>query len=68
MGLFRENATTARLSSRGVEIIADKDTFRVGNEAPMVIVVPTSDRYVLFTVEGEDLYHYRLVHLEGTVN
>lgn len=52
---------------QGVQIIADKDTFRVGNEAPIMIVAPTSDRYVLFTVEGEDLYHYRLVHLEGTV-
>lgn len=52
---------------QGVQIIADKDTFRVGNEAPIMLVAPTADRYVLFTVEGEDLYHYRLVHLEGTV-
>lgn len=52
---------------QGVQIIADKDTFRVGNEAPIMLVAPTADRYVLFTVEGEDLHHYRLVHLEGTV-
>jgi hypothetical protein len=52
---------------QGVQIIADRDTFRVGNEAPIMLVAPTSDRYVLFTVEGEDLYHHRLVHLEGTV-
>jgi uncharacterized protein YfaS (alpha-2-macroglobulin family)/tetratricopeptide (TPR) repeat protein len=52
---------------QGVQIIADKDTFRVGNEAPIMLVAPTADRYVLFTVEGEDLYHHRLVHLEGTV-
>src|SRR5437762_3763620 len=32
-----------------------------------MLVAPTADRYVLFTVEGEDLYSYRLVHLEGTV-
>ncbi|HEX4342457.1 MAG TPA: alpha-2-macroglobulin family protein, partial [Verrucomicrobiae bacterium] len=51
----------------GVEIIADKDTFRVGQRAPVMLVAPTSDRYVLFTVEGEDLYDYQLVHLEGTV-
>ncbi|HEU0039511.1 MAG TPA: alpha-2-macroglobulin family protein, partial [Verrucomicrobiae bacterium] len=51
----------------GVQIIADKDTFRVGNEAPIMLVAPSADRYVLFTVEGEDLYSYRLVHLEGTV-
>ncbi len=51
----------------GVEIIADKDTFRVGQKAPVMLVAPTSDRYVLFSVEGEDLYSYQLVHLEGTV-
>jgi uncharacterized protein YfaS (alpha-2-macroglobulin family) len=52
---------------QGVQIIADKDTFRVGNEAPIMLVAPTADRYVLFTAEGDDLYHHRLVHLEGTV-
>src|SRR5206468_448612 len=52
---------------QGVQIIADKDTFRVGNEAPIMLVAPTADHYVLFTVEGEELYHHRLVHLEGTV-
>jgi len=51
----------------GVEIIADKDTFRAGSEAPVMIVANAPDRYVLFTVEGEDLYHHRLVHLTGTV-
>jgi len=51
----------------GVEIIADKDTFRVGGVAPVMLVAPTAGRYVLFTVEGEDLYHYQLVHLDGTV-
>ncbi|MCW5552656.1 MAG: alpha-2-macroglobulin [Verrucomicrobiae bacterium] len=51
----------------GVEIIADKDTFRAGSEAPVMLVANSPDRYVLFTVEGEELYHYRLVHLTGTV-
>jgi alpha-2-macroglobulin len=51
----------------GVEIIADKDTFRVGQKAPVMLVVPTNDRYVLFTVEGEELYSYQLVHVTGTV-
>ncbi|MBI3192410.1 MAG: alpha-2-macroglobulin, partial [Pedosphaera parvula] len=51
----------------GVEIIADKDTFRVGNEAPVMLVANSADRYVLFSIEGEDLYSYRLVHLTGTV-
>jgi len=61
--------STSELGYRhgGVEIIADKDTFHVGQRAPVMLVAPTSDRYVLFTVEGEDLYDYQLVHLDGTV-
>ena len=51
----------------GVEIIVDKDTFRAGGETPVMLVANAPDRYVLFTVEGEDLYHYRLVHITGTV-
>jgi len=63
------NNSTSELGYRtgGVEIIADKDTFRVGGVAPVMLVAPTAGRYVLFTVEGEDLYHYQLVHLDGTV-
>ncbi|HWN98419.1 MAG TPA: MG2 domain-containing protein, partial [Blastocatellia bacterium] len=51
----------------GLEIIVDKDTFRAGQKAPVMIVAPTNDRYVLFSVEGEDLYSYQLIHLDGTV-
>ena len=51
----------------GLEIIVDKDTFRAGQKAPVMLVAPTSDRYVLFSVEAEDLYSYQLVHLTGTV-
>src|SRR6266851_7406883 len=31
-----------------------------------MLSVPTNDRYVLFSVEGEDLYSYQLVHVTGT--
>ncbi|MCU0770401.1 MAG: MG2 domain-containing protein [Verrucomicrobia bacterium] len=51
----------------GVEIIADRDTFHVGSEAPVMLVANSADRYVLFTVEGENLHSYRLVHLTGPV-
>jgi alpha-2-macroglobulin len=63
-----QNATT-ELGYRhgGVEIIVDKDTFRAGQRAPVMLVAPTADRYILFSVEGEDLQSYQLVHLEGTV-
>lgn len=61
------NATT-ELGYRGsgVEIVVDKDTFRAGQTAPVMISVPASDRWVLFSVEGEDLFSYKLIHVEGT--
>ena len=63
------NTSTTELGYRhgGVEIIVDKDTFRVGQRAPVMLVADAADRYVLFSVEGEDLYSYQLVHLTGTV-
>jgi uncharacterized protein YfaS (alpha-2-macroglobulin family) len=61
------NATTELgYRSGGLEIVVDKDTFRAGQMAPVMISVPTSDRYVLFSVEGEDLFSYKLVHVAGT--
>ncbi len=49
----------------GLEIVVDKETFRVGQTAPVMINVPDSDRYVLFSVEADDLYSYKLVHVTG---
>ena len=63
----KNSTTELGYRTGGVEIIADKDTFRVGGTAPVMLVTPETDRYVLFTVEGQDLYHYQLVHLDGTV-
>ncbi len=51
----------------GLEIILDKDTFRAGQKAPVMLAVPTADRFVLFNVEGDDLYSTQLVHVTGTV-
>ena len=50
------NNRTTELGYRtgGVEIIADKDTFRVGRTAPVMLATTTADQYVLFTVEGQD--------------
>ena len=50
----------------GVEIIVDKDTFRAGQTAPVMLSTFTNDRYVLFSVEAEDLFSYKLVHITGT--
>jgi alpha-2-macroglobulin len=51
----------------GLQIIVDQDTFRSGQTAPVMINTPTNDRYVLFSVEGDDLYSYQLVHVTGNV-
>jgi uncharacterized protein YfaS (alpha-2-macroglobulin family) len=62
------NATT-ELGYRqgGLEIIVDNDTFSAGQNAPVMLHAPTPDRYVLFSVESEDLHSYQLIHLTGTV-
>jgi uncharacterized protein YfaS (alpha-2-macroglobulin family) len=60
------NATTDLGYRReGLELIVDKDTFRAGQTAPVMISVPVPDRYVLFSVEGEDLFSYQVVHVTG---
>jgi alpha-2-macroglobulin len=62
------NATT-ELGYRhgGLEIIADRDTFQAGERAQVMLHTPVPDRYVLFSIESDDLHSYRLIHLSGTV-
>ena len=52
---------------RSVEIVTDDDTFTVGSEAAVMLLTDASNRWVLFTVEGELLHHWEVVHLDGTV-
>lgn len=61
------NATT-ELGYRhgGLEIIVDKDTARAGQKTPVMITTPVSNRWVLFSVEGEGVMSYQLLHLDGT--
>src|SRR5689334_7580748 len=49
----------------GLELVVDKDTFRAGQTAPVMISVPVPDRNVLFSIEGEDLFSYQVVHVTG---
>ncbi len=51
----------------GLEIIVDKDTFRVGQKAPVMIQTPDNGRFVLFTVESDDLHSVKLLRLDGTI-
>ncbi|HYV12381.1 MAG TPA: alpha-2-macroglobulin family protein [Pyrinomonadaceae bacterium] len=65
--VFVATNTTTDLGYRreGLELVVDKDTFRAGQVAPVMINVPAADRYVLFSVEGEDLFSYQVVHVTG---
>jgi uncharacterized protein YfaS (alpha-2-macroglobulin family) len=62
-------STTTDLGYRygAVQILTDKDTFRAGQKAPVMLVAPTNDRFVLFSVEADDLLSYQLVRMSGTV-
>ncbi|MGH7941388.1 MAG: MG2 domain-containing protein, partial [Limisphaerales bacterium] len=67
--IWAVNNRTTELGYRtgGVEIIADKDTFHAGGTAPVMLVAPSAGCYVLLTVEGQGIYHYQVVHMDGTV-
>jgi uncharacterized protein YfaS (alpha-2-macroglobulin family) len=52
--------------SSGLEIVIDKDTFKAGETAPVMIATEASNRWVLFSVESEILHSFQVVHVEGT--
>jgi uncharacterized protein YfaS (alpha-2-macroglobulin family) len=51
----------------GLELIVDKESVRVGETANVMIVTPSSGRWVLFTTSGGSMLDSRVVHLDGTV-
>ena len=60
------NATTdTGYRTGGISVIVDKDTFRVGNEASVMLVANGEHRYVLFSIESERLDTYQLVKMDG---
>lgn len=59
------DSTEIGFHSDEIDIIVDKDTFAVGQKAPVMLHTPRSDRHVLFCVEGEKLHSYQLVHIKG---
>lgn len=50
----------------GVQIIVDRDSVRVGEKAPVMLTVPASNRYVLFTMGAEEMQSIELLHFEET--
>ncbi len=51
----------------GIEILVDRDTVEAGKDAAILLLAPTNGRWVLFTVEGEDLYQHQVFQLSGQV-
>jgi hypothetical protein len=51
----------------GLELIIDKESFRSGQTAPVMIVTPASGRWVLFTTSGDEIFDTQVMHLDGTV-
>jgi len=60
-----EDADIGYLHAGGVEIVVDKDTFREGETAAVMLAAPASGRWVLFGVEGGGIGDYQMVKLEG---
>ncbi len=51
----------------GIDILVDKDSVEVGEDAAILLSASTSGRWVLFAVEAEDVLQYEVVRLEGLV-
>ncbi|MBX7219375.1 MAG: alpha-2-macroglobulin [Blastocatellia bacterium] len=62
-----QNSNDFGYQSGNLDLILDKDTFRVGQTAPLLVTTPISDSYVLLCVEGADLDSYQVVHVTGNV-
>ncbi len=50
----------------GLEIILDKETMRAGSPSPVLIVTPSSGRWVVLTTSGDSLLDTQVLHLDGT--
>lgn len=59
--------TDLAIQTDGTRLVLDKDTFREGELASILITTPASGRWVLFAVESNTLLEHRVVHVTGTV-
>ncbi|HSP17756.1 MAG TPA: alpha-2-macroglobulin family protein [Thermoanaerobaculia bacterium] len=50
----------------GLEIIIDKESFRAGQTAPVIIATPASGRWVMLTTSANGILDTQIVHLDGT--
>lgn len=51
----------------GIQIIAERDTYDIGDVAKVMLVADNPDTWVLFTTEAQEIYDHQVVHLEGNV-
>ncbi len=51
----------------GLQIIAEKDTFPLGETARVMLVADRPDTWVLFSTEAEEIHSYQMVHMDGPV-
>lgn len=51
----------------GLEIIVDRDSFRSGETAPVMIATPATGQWVFVTTSGDGILDSRILHLDGTV-
>jgi alpha-2-macroglobulin len=63
-----ERATTELGYRAGsLDVVVDKETMRAGETANVMIVAPSSGRWVLFSSSGDDVFDTQVVRLDGTV-
>ena len=53
--------------SGGIQIIAEKDTYHLGEKIRVMLVADKPDTWVLLSAEADEIYDHNLFHLEGTV-
>jgi len=51
----------------GMQLIVDKESVRVGQTASVLVVTPSSGRWVMVTSFGDDILDTQVVKLDGTV-
>ena len=51
----------------GLDVIVDKETFRAGQTATVMLVTPSSGRWVVLTTTGDEILDTQVIRLDGTV-
>lgn len=61
------DATNIGYRYGGLQIITEKDTYNAGDTMRAMVVSDVPDTYVLLSVESNNLFDYKMLHLEGSV-